>query len=196
LVPTPAHASLGSVLTYQSAQPLPAGTLVRVPLGKRETLGVVWDEPVDTAALEPDKLREIAGVLEGVAPLGRSWRQLLGFAASYYQRSTGEMALAALPPQLRDLSLAQIQRRLQRAQNTPPADAAALAHWPRLSPEQSTVVDDVAAQAGPFLLFGATGSPQCLGARPGRAGTSDGARDQPHAPTRSPGARALCAALW
>ena len=43
LVNTPAHAALGPVLTYQSEQPLPAGTLVRVPLGQRETLGVVWD---------------------------------------------------------------------------------------------------------------------------------------------------------
>ena len=41
LVQTPAHARLGPVLTYQSEQPLPAGTLVRVPLGTRETLGVV-----------------------------------------------------------------------------------------------------------------------------------------------------------
>jgi primosomal protein N' (replication factor Y) len=158
LVPTPAHASLGSVLTYSSDQPLPAGALVRVPLGKRETLGVVWDAPVEAAPPEPDKLREIAGVLEGVAPLGRSWRQLLGFAATYYQRSAGEMAMAALPPQLRDLSLAQLQRRLDRAQSAPRASAVEPAHWPTPSPEQSAVVDAIAAQAGPFLLFGATGS--------------------------------------
>ncbi|HOF51569.1 MAG TPA: hypothetical protein PKX82_04640, partial [Rhodoferax sp.] len=43
LVHTPAHAALGPVLTYQSAQALQPGTLVRVPLGSRETLGVVWN---------------------------------------------------------------------------------------------------------------------------------------------------------
>ena len=37
LVHTPAHAALGPVLTYRSEHLLPAGTLVRVPLGKRET---------------------------------------------------------------------------------------------------------------------------------------------------------------
>ena len=43
LVQTPAHAALGSVLSYRSELALPPGTLVRVPLGQRETLGVVWD---------------------------------------------------------------------------------------------------------------------------------------------------------
>jgi hypothetical protein len=33
LVPTPAHSALGPLLTYRSPQPLPVGTLVRVPLG-------------------------------------------------------------------------------------------------------------------------------------------------------------------
>ena len=33
----------------------------------------------------------------------------------YYQRSLGEVALAALPPQLRDLQPEQLARRLRRA---------------------------------------------------------------------------------
>jgi primosomal protein N' (replication factor Y) len=40
-VDTPQHASLGSVLDYESEQPLP-GTLMRVPLGKRDVPGIVW----------------------------------------------------------------------------------------------------------------------------------------------------------
>ncbi len=43
LVQTPAHSSLGPVLTYRSPVALPSGTLVRVPLGSRETLGLVWE---------------------------------------------------------------------------------------------------------------------------------------------------------
>jgi primosomal protein N' (replication factor Y) len=42
-VDTPQHASLGSVLDYTSELPLPPGTLVRVPLGKREVPGIVWN---------------------------------------------------------------------------------------------------------------------------------------------------------
>ena len=71
LVQTPAHAALGPVLTYRSPQALPAGTLVRVPLGRRETLGVVWEAAAADASgeIDPDKVRDIAGTLEGIAPL-------------------------------------------------------------------------------------------------------------------------------
>ncbi len=105
LVPTPAHAGLGPVLTYQSAAALPAGTLVRVPLGKRETLGVVWqsDASEATGEMQPDKVRDIAGVIDTITPLNNQWQQLIGFSAQYYQRALGEVALAALPPQLREL---------------------------------------------------------------------------------------------
>jgi primosomal protein N' (replication factor Y) len=54
LVHTPAHAALGPVLTYRAEQPLPAGTLVRVPLGNRETLGVVWSAASTDATGEFD----------------------------------------------------------------------------------------------------------------------------------------------
>ena len=161
LVPTPAHAPLGPVLTYRSAQPLAPGTLVRVPLGKRETLGVVWPEDAQATpqALDPEKIREVAGTLEGLAPLSAAWQQLVAFTAHYYQRSVGEVALAALPPQLRELSPQQMQRRLHRkpaaaAGSAPTAAPAA----PALTPEQDQVVAQIAAHSGPFLLFGATGS--------------------------------------
>ena len=38
-VETPQHAGLGGTLDYLSEQPLSAGTLVRVPLGRRDLLG-------------------------------------------------------------------------------------------------------------------------------------------------------------
>ncbi|MCX7240219.1 MAG: primosomal protein N' [Burkholderiales bacterium] len=161
LVQTPAHAALGSVLSYQSPTPLPPGTLVRVPLGTRETLGVVWDADAAQASgeIDPGKVRAIAGVLEGVAPLNASWQQLVTFSAQYYQRSLGEVALAALPPQLRDLSAAQLQRRFKRSKNQPAtAPDCAPSHAPELTPEQAQVVAQIEAHSGPFLLFGATGS--------------------------------------
>ena len=171
LVQTPAHASLGSVLSYRSESALPAGTLVRVPLGKRETLGVVWDSTSvhATGELDPGKIRAISGVLDGVAPLSAAWQQLVTFSANYYQRSLGEVALAALPPQLRELSPVQMQRRLRRSQNaavggntergsgTPEAHSAGAA-FADLSDEQRTAVAQIQSHSGPFLLFGATGS--------------------------------------
>ncbi|RFO94944.1 primosomal protein N' [Rhodoferax lacus] len=159
LVQTPAHSALGPVLTYRSPQALAPGTLVRVPLGSRETLGIVWEAGVTeaTGEIDPDKVRDIAGTLEGIAPLGAAWQQLVGFAAQYYQRSVGEVALAALPPQLRDLSPLQMQRRLKRKKTADSLGAPVQAAQ-ALSPEQAEVLAQIQSQSGPFLLFGATGS--------------------------------------
>ena len=166
LLQTPAHSAIGAPLTYLSEQALAAGTLVRVPFGKRETLGVVWTaEPTvgdDTAPMvDAAKLRAIAGPLQGIAPLSENWQQLVTFAANYYQRSAGEVALAALPPQLRDLDATQLARRLARpvsgsaaAPNDPPATPALAG----LTTEQDVAIAQIQSNPGPFLLFGATGS--------------------------------------
>ncbi|HYD75232.1 primosomal protein N' [Ramlibacter sp.] len=157
VVPTPAHSTVAGPLSYGSELPLARGTLVRVPLGRREVLGVVWDAvDGEPAASPPREEKAVAGVLDGLPPLAPSWRELVAFAAGYYQRSLGEVALAALPPQLRELSPQQWQRRLQRARATPTDTAPAPA--PELTPEQSAALARIAAEPGPFLLFGATGS--------------------------------------
>jgi primosomal protein N' (replication factor Y) len=157
VVPTPAHSSISGPLSYLSELPLAPGTLVRVPLGKREVLGVVWD---DGGAAEDEgavaHIRSIAGALEGVAPLAGTWRQLVTFSANYYQRGLGEVALAALPPQLRDLTTVQLARRLKRPSDAVAAEPSDRA--PQLTPEQRAALDAFEAAAGPFLLFGATGS--------------------------------------
>ncbi len=154
LVQLPAHSPLSGPLRYASEQPLAPGTLVRVPLGKRETLGVVWD-----GAAEPAReLRPVAAVLGGIAPLSPAWRRLVTFAAAYYQRALGEVALAALPPQLRELDSTQWQRRLRRKPAAQAAPAPAGPAAPEASPEQSQVLAQLRANAGPFLLFGSTGS--------------------------------------
>ncbi len=120
-VSTPAHSALGEPLSYLSPLPLPPGTLVRVPLGAREVLGVVWDAPRETTPLPPGMTpRAVAGVLDGIAPLDAHWRRLVAFTARYYQRALGEVALAALPPQLRDLTPEQLARRMRRPAALPP----------------------------------------------------------------------------
>ena len=173
LVQTPAHSQLAGPLTYQSELPLAPGTLVRVPLGQRDTLGVVWAPQLGADPPQPPSttwgVKPITSVLEGVHPLSEAWRQLVGFSASYYQRSLGEVALSALPPQLKGLDATQMQRRLRRK----PAAASASqdaqvtesnpSPWalPELTPAQADVLRRMHSDAqhpGPFLLFGATGS--------------------------------------
>ncbi len=164
LVQTPAHSQIAGALSYRSALALPAGTLVRVPLGKREMLGLVWDAPDPGAAqapIAPEKLRSLIGPLEGLAPVSPAWRQLVTFAAGYYQRSVGEVALAALPPQLRELSTVQLARRLKRhaKAGTPnAANGVSDEDLTVLTPEQALALARFEAESGPFLLFGATGS--------------------------------------
>jgi primosomal protein N' (replication factor Y) (superfamily II helicase) len=156
VVPTPAHSSLAGPLSYRSELPLPAGTLVRVPLGRREVCGVVWDPAAAGTDGTTHELKDIGQPLDGLPPLSAAWRQLVAFAAGYYQRGLGEVALAALPPQLRELDAGQLARRLKRA--TPQAGAATGVARPEPTPDQAQALAAIAAQPGPFLLFGATGS--------------------------------------
>ena len=163
LVQTPAHSPVAGPLTYESELLLPPGSLVRVPFGKRETLGVVWDTQADADApeMDPGKLRAVAGALEGITPLSATWRQLVGFAADYYQRSLGEVALAALPPQLRDLTPKQMERRIKRHAKAGASDlqeSSDTINSVALSAEQTGAIAQFDTQKGPFLLFGTTGS--------------------------------------
>ena len=157
VVATPAHSSVAGALTYRSGSALQPGSLVRVPLGRREVLGVVWEQLADSGGLAESQTKSVLGTLDGLAPLSATWRRLVSFTASYYQRSLGEVALAALPPQLRELSTLQLARRLKR----PLAAVGALperAELIDLSQEQSAALAEFDADSRPALLFGATGS--------------------------------------
>ena len=159
-VQTPAHSALGDVLSYSSGVPVTPGALVRVPLGRREVLGVAWathnGEGNGDGAME---LKPVSAVLDALQPLGDAWRDLVVFAARYYQRSLGEIALAALPPQLRDLTTVQLARRLKRKSGPAPTGTGTLAPTPvTLSAEQTEALARFDTETGPFLLFGSTGS--------------------------------------
>lgn len=160
-VDAPQHSGLNAPLDYASEQALASGSLVRVPLGKRELLGVVWP---GEAQGEPDMaLRPVAAVFDALPPLGADWCRLLDFAAGYYQRSVGELASAVLPPQLRELSPEQLAARLRKLEKKKAAAAAPAPAKPELAPEQADAVARIAAQLTsaaprPQLLFGVTGS--------------------------------------
>ncbi|WP_130431624.1 replication restart helicase PriA [Rivibacter subsaxonicus] len=165
-VDAPQHSGLDRPLDYLSEQALAPGTLVRVPFGKREVLGVVWDTGADAPA-ESMALRGIVEHFGALPPLPAAWRSLVEFAAGYYQRGVGELALAVLPAALRDLDAAALERRLKRLRKkiAPPA-APAPAEQASLRPlteAQSAALDALRAQAaaeppGVSLLHGVTGS--------------------------------------
>ena len=157
-VETPQHAGIASVLSYLSEQALAPGTLVTVPLGKRELPGIVWRGTVE--GVEATQLRPIIQVLAALPPLPKLWLDLVDFAANYYQRGVGELALAVLPPELRKLDDAALARRMTRwlaggLESSNDADPGA----PELSAQQSAALE-VIAQAGATttLVHGVTGS--------------------------------------
>ncbi|MCH2241635.1 MAG: hypothetical protein MK041_06825, partial [Aquabacterium sp.] len=137
---TPQHSGLGGPLDYLGPA-LPPGTLVRAPLGARQVCGIVWPEPASEPspgplsgplsaapsdsqpdpALDPasgrlpaSRLKPVTEAWTALPPLPVAWLRLVAFAAQYYQRGLGEVALAALPPELRQLDGVQLQRRLVR----------------------------------------------------------------------------------
>ena len=158
-VETPRHAGVANLLDYASEQPLAPGTLVRVPLGRREVPGLVWDAPAPQAAPQAE-LRPVTEALAALPPLPADWRALIVFAAAYYQRGLGELAMAVLPPELRKIDNTRLARRIARAQSVARPDPAAMPQVlrPQLNDEQRAALAAVAAAQRPLLLHGVTGS--------------------------------------
>ncbi len=161
-VEAPQHSGLGGALDYMSERPLTPGTLARVPLGKREVTGIVWPGVPDAAPGVALKL--VAQALEAIPPLTLRWCELVAFAASYYQRGLGEVALSVLPPELRKLDngqLAQRVARLRKGWSAPtPGEPPPR---PELTEDQAAAVRHIAERSTPgaapvILLHGLTGS--------------------------------------
>jgi len=158
-VDTPQHAAVGGLLTYLSERPLAPGTLVTVPLGRREVPGIVWHRDAGVV-VDPAQLRPVSQVLDALDPLPASWCALVDFAAAYYQRTVGEMALAVLPPELRKVDNAALARRLPRwAKGLGATGGATPPEPPALTEEQAAALSALAeAGATTTLVHGVTGS--------------------------------------
>ncbi len=165
-VDTPAYTAIGEPLTYLNDPALPAGTLVRVPLGRREVTGIVWSAG---EMHDPDmavELKQVLHALTSLPPLPQRWLELVAFTAAYYQRGIGEVALSVLPPELRKLDDGQVRHRIARLHKALAAaraepDAAQAA--PPLTEAQQRVLSELSqatsqAAAPTVLLHGITGS--------------------------------------
>ncbi len=146
-------------LSYACAGGLPPGTLVRVPLGKRQVGGVVLSAaPAATSEVPARKLKPISTVFECLPPLSTHWLALVSFAASYYQRPLGELALSALPQGLRDGTPESVERALDKLSDplyalVPGQEAALL----KAAPPRHAALH---ALASALLQAGAAGAPQ------------------------------------
>jgi primosomal protein N' (replication factor Y) len=85
----------------ENALPPPlVGQLVMVPFGHRQVAGmIVGIKSVSEVAA--DKLKDVISIRRQLSPLSQEWLALCRFAADYYQRPLGEVALPGLPKNLR-----------------------------------------------------------------------------------------------
>ena len=142
------------------AAPVPqAGQLVLVPFGRQEIVGLILDV-LTTTAVPENKLRDAIAVRHDLTPLSPDWIALCQFAADYYQRPLGEVALPSLPKNLKVSKTVSLVRALKKLAQLPAlADATPIAE-PVLNPEQQVAVNAIADKDGyaAHLLFGVTGS--------------------------------------
>lgn len=175
-VALPVSSRAGSVLTYRSDRALQEGQLVKVPLGKREVLGVVTSvvatadlnnlgESVDAAVRakmevffkKPSSLREILEVWDHLPALSKTWLDMVKFVHHYYQRSIGEVVINALPPAFKNAGAFQSLKWLDSINHTLPPEAFKKPQV-TLTPAQENAVEAIAQTQRPLLLFGVTGS--------------------------------------
>ncbi|WP_224788926.1 primosomal protein N' [Pandoraea terrae] len=91
---------LPTLFDYLIAQAVVPGQLVQVPFGRRQVVGIAW-ELTQRSEIDPAKLRPVTAVWHELPPLNDEWRRLMAFAARYYQRGIGEVALPSIPGHLR-----------------------------------------------------------------------------------------------
>jgi primosomal protein N' (replication factor Y) len=108
-VPSP----LRTLLDYlpQPSGTLPApGTRVRVPLGRRQAVGVVFSH-AETSELDESRLRPVSAALDHEPLLPPDLLDLARWAADYYQHPIGEVAAQLLPATARRARAATGRRR-------------------------------------------------------------------------------------
>ena len=139
-------------------RPLP-GQLVLVPFGRREVMGLIVSVH-DTTDVPLDKLKQAIAVRTQLTPLSAEWIALCTFAADYYQRPLGEVAIPGLPKNLRALKTTSLDKAVKKLGKVDAVHDATPLAMPQLNPAQQAAADAIASAQGfaPTLLYGVTGS--------------------------------------
>jgi primosomal protein N' (replication factor Y) (superfamily II helicase) len=135
------------------------GQLVLVPFARREVVGLIVAVKGDTD-VPADKLKNAIAVRSQLSPLPERWVALARFAADYYQRPLGEVALPGLPKNLRVPKTVALDRALKKlAKEASPHDPTP-SGMPVLNPAQQEAAGSIGGAQGftPILLYGVTGS--------------------------------------
>lgn len=112
IVSVAVDAPLPGVLDYRDGEfSLSHGDWVEVPLGRRRVLGLVVDpRRLDDLAgrkgsqeIPSDRLKSVALHFRNLVPADPKWLELASFAARYYRKPFGQIAVGLVPKWLRDL---------------------------------------------------------------------------------------------
>jgi len=151
---------LNAVFDYRWAGETPQpGQLAVVPFGRREVVGLIV-EVLQETDVPAEKLKDAMAVRSQLSPLLPQWLALAGFAAEYYQRPLGEVALPGLPKNLRVLTTVALDRAIKKLAKQDDVHDAQPVGMPALNAAQQEAADAIGGAEGfqPALLYGVTGS--------------------------------------
>ena len=103
-VPSPLRRLFDYLPPADIDKPIPVGSRVLVPFGRRQVIGVVA-ATASTSEFPLSKLKKLQEVLDETPLLPKALLNSLMWAADYYQHPFGEVFAAALPTKLRSLQL-------------------------------------------------------------------------------------------
>jgi primosomal protein N' (replication factor Y) (superfamily II helicase) len=135
------------------------GQLALLPFGRREMVGLIVGVGHQTD-VPPDKLKDALAIRSQLAPLSGQWLALARFAADYYQRPLGEVALPGLPRNLRVLTTVALDRAVAKLAKDVALHDGTPCDVPVLNLAQQAAADAIGSARGfaPVLLYGVTGS--------------------------------------
>jgi len=135
------------------------GQLALVNFGRREAVGLIVAVKHETD-VPADKLKDAIAVRSQLSPLSGRWIALARFAAAYYHRPLGEVAMPGLPKNLRLSTTVALDRALKKLAKLGDAHDATPADMPVLNAAQQQAADAIGGAEGfsPMLLYGVTGS--------------------------------------
>ncbi|MDQ2823723.1 MAG: primosomal protein N' [Pseudomonadota bacterium] len=135
------------------------GQLALVNFANRDITGLIVAVKDDTE-VPVDKLKDALAVRSQLSPLSKRWLALAAFAADYYQRPLGEVALPGLPKNLRAGTTVALDRALKKMAKLDQVHNGAPVDMPALNAAQQTAADAIGGAQGftPLLLYGVTGS--------------------------------------
>ena len=135
------------------------GQLALVNFGRREAVGLIVAVKHETD-VPADKLKDALAVRSQLSPLPERWIALARFAAAYYHRPLGEVAMPGLPKNVRLSTTVALDRALKKLAKLPDAHDPTPADMPVLNAAQQQAADAIGGAQGfsPLLLYGVTGS--------------------------------------